>query len=198
MSLYRKVKSVERLFSELQQEISAFQSASELHCKTGCGKCCFKPDIEATILEFIPHAYFVYKQGKAFEWLNKLKEDSSPVCTLLNPFLIGKGQCSTYNYRGLICRLFGYSGRRNKYGKIELVTCDIIKTEQADTYNKTKQGIENGLMQLPIMHHYYSRLTTIDPALSDKFYPVNQAIRKAIEVVLHYYAYRPGRLPKSA
>jgi len=40
------------------------------------------------------------------------------------------------------------------------------------------------------MSEYYMRMHAIDPDLSRDFYPINQAIRKAIEAVLQYYAYR--------
>ena len=52
MSLEEKVQQVEVVFQQLDQAISKFQSTSTLHCKFGCGKCCFKADIEATTLEF--------------------------------------------------------------------------------------------------------------------------------------------------
>jgi hypothetical protein len=58
MSLEEKVNLVKAVFEKLDKEIAAFQSWSGLHCKFGCGKCCTKPDIEATILEFLPFIYF--------------------------------------------------------------------------------------------------------------------------------------------
>jgi hypothetical protein len=42
------------------------------------------------------------------------------------------------------------------------------------------------------MGHYYTRITTIDPSLAE-FYPINKAMQKALEVVMHYYAYRSRR-----
>ena len=62
---------MELVFEKLDQEIATFQSWSGLHCGWGCGKCCFKPDIEATILEFLPFAFYLHQQDKAFEWLEK-------------------------------------------------------------------------------------------------------------------------------
>jgi uncharacterized protein len=189
LSLIEKVRAVEEVFQELDKSISTFQSWSTLHCKAGCGKCCFKPDIEATILEFLPFAHHLYQRDDAYAWLDKLQASDQEVCHILNPTQAGAGLCSEYPYRGLICRLFGYSARVNKYGAPELVTCQIIKTEQQGAYEQTQQKIAGG-DPLPVMNQYYMQLHAIDPELARNFYPVNQAIRKAIETVLHYYAYR--------
>jgi len=188
-SLEEKIKSVEAVFEKLDAEISKFQSATSLHCKSGCGKCCFKPDIEATILEFLPFAFHLYQSNQAEEWLTKLEETDSEICLILNPTQAGTGLCSQYSHRGLICRLFGYSARTNKYGKRELVTCQIIKTEQASAFSEAEKKIEQGL-DVPVMNEFYMQLASIDFDLSRDFYPINMAIKKAIEAVMHYYAYR--------
>jgi len=188
-SLQEKVKSVEALFEKLDAEISKFQSATSLHCKFGCGKCCFKSDIEATALEFLPFALHLHQSNRAEEWLDRLQETEAEICLILNPTQAGSGLCSQYPHRGLICRLFGYSARTNKYGKRELVTCQIIKTEQTTAFTAAAHKIDEGL-DVPVMNEFYMQLASIDFDLSRDFFPINMAIRKAIETVLHYYAYR--------
>ena len=189
VSLPGKIQEVEAVFEKLDGEIASFQSWSELHCKTGCGKCCLKPDIEATILEFLPFALHLYKQDKAFEWLDKLKASDSSICLILNPAQGGAGLCTEYPHRGLICRLFGYSARTNKYAKKEMITCQIIKTEQAEKYQHAVAAIGEG-ESIPLMNQYYMQLHGIDRELTKQFYPINRAITLAIEEVLNYYAYR--------
>jgi Fe-S-cluster containining protein len=189
MSVEEKVKAVEAVFENLDAEIADFQGRSSLHCKSGCGKCCFKADIEASALEFLPFAHYLYLNDKAFEWYDNLKKTTSPVCLILNPLQSGAGLCSEYKYRGLICRLFGYSARTNKYGTRELVTCQIIKTEQSVPYEAAEKEINEG-GSVPVMNQYYMRLHGIDAELAREFFPINQAIKRAIEVILHYYAYR--------
>ena len=199
MSIVRKVRAVEKLYGELQQAISTFQSNTGLQCVSGCGLCCQKPDIEATILEFLPFAYHLYIHGKAYEWLDKMEHHQDDhICTLFAPLHVDvqKGMCSQYLYRGMICRLFGFSASMNKYGQPVLATCKMIKTAQADHYEKAQQAVSEG-MQIPIMRHYYSRLCAIDHRLTEKFYPINQAILFAIETVLAYYDYRGKKLPKA-
>ena len=187
--MLEKVRAVEQVFEKLDQEISTFQSWSGLNCAWGCGKCCFKPDIEATILEFLPFAHYLYTQHLAMEWYEKLKESESSLCLILNPTQGGAGMCSQYKHRGLICRLFGYSARTNKYGAKELVTCQIIKTEQGTNFERATERIAGGEV-IPVMSQYYMQLHAIDVELTREFFPINEAIRRAIEVILHYYAYR--------
>jgi Fe-S-cluster containining protein len=189
MTLEEKVQAVAGVFAKLDAEIQSFQSWTGMHCKSGCGKCCFKPDIEATILEFLPFAHHLYRQSEAFEWLEKIKASDSTICLILNPTQAGAGLCSQYVHRGLICRLFGYSARTNKYAAKELITCQIIKTEQPVQFNTAVDGIASG-GAVPMMNEFYMQLHAIDHELTHVFYPINEAIRRAIEVVLSYYAYR--------
>ncbi len=179
---------MEEVFLALDEEISTFRQWSNLGCKTGCGKCCLKPDIEATVLEFLPFAYHIYKQGKAVQWLENPTLAGS-ICSILDGNQIGIGHCSSYSSRGLICRLFGFSARLNKYGHKELISCQVIKTEQAESF-LLAQGKTIAGHQTPLMRDYYMKMYAIDWELSQKFYPINVAIRKALETVLHYYAYR--------
>lgn len=188
MTLPEKVDAVNKVFEQLDTRIAAFQSETTLHCKFGCGKCCFKPDIEASVLEFLPFALYLYQNKQAEQWLERLKTKTDPVCLILNPTQAGAGLCSEYIHRGLICRLFGYSARTNKYGEKEMVTCQIIKTEQAHAYQAATRKIEE--VNVPVMNQVYMQLHAVDYELAQKFYPINQAIQHAIETVLHYFAYR--------
>jgi hypothetical protein len=77
MELGEKVRAIEEVFEKLDQEIASFQSWSGLHCAWGCGKCCYKADIEATILEFLPFAHYLYQQDLAYTWFEKLQANDA-------------------------------------------------------------------------------------------------------------------------
>lgn len=192
MSIAKKVKAVEKVYQRLDQEITQFKNNSGLSCMAGCGACCQKADIEATILEFLPFAYYAFMQDKALDTLEKLKSQPTAICHLLKLGILGgsSGLCSDYVYRGLICRLFGYAAARDKYGNLRLVICNKIKESQAVLYTESIEKIKAG-MEVPVMSQYYSQFSSIDPELTLKFYPINKAMEKALELVLHYYAYRP-------
>lgn len=190
MQLEDKVRAVEAVFDHLDREIAAFRAETGLQCKFGCGKCCFKADIEATPLEFLPFALYLFKNDLAFEWLEKVRTAESSICQILNPTQSGAGLCSEYKHRGLICRLFGYSARTNKYGQREFVTCQIIKTEQQANYEAAASRVASNELNIPVLNQYYLQLHGIDMDLTREFFPINVAIRRAIETVLSYFAYR--------
>lgn len=193
MTIEGKVKLVEQLFQKLEHEIEHFQSESKLHCILGCGKCCTTPDIDASPLEFLPWAFHLFLNGKAEETLEELNKKTNLSCHLYRPLTIvdtTSGSCSNYAYLGLICRLFGYAASRDKYGKLRLATCKIIKENQQESYLNTVEAIGNGLY-VPIFSDYYMNLSQIDYGLGTLILPINQALKRAIEEVLQYYAYRP-------
>ena len=190
MSIERRVQLVENLFYQLEQESAQFQEASGMSCVSGCGKCCAYPDIEASPIEFLPWAFHLFLNGEAEKTLKTLNETNSPTCLIYKPSsIIDSGRCSDYKYRGLICRLFGFAANTDKYGKLRLATCKIIKEGQADKYNSTAEAITKGL-NVPTFTAYYMQLNQIDFRLGNIMLPVNKALKMALEEVLQYYAYR--------
>ncbi|WP_456314753.1 YkgJ family cysteine cluster protein [Pseudomonas shirazensis] len=193
MAIEQKVRLVEALFDRLEIEIRGFQNETHLYCKTGCGKCCSTPNIDASPLEFLPWAFHLFLNGKAEETLEILRNATTKNCFLYRPLSVldsHKGSCSNYRYRGLICRLFGYAANNDKFGKLRLVTCKIIKEEQQENFTKAEEVI-NKSVNVPIFTNYYMQLAQIDFNMGRTLLPINEALRIAIEEVLHYYAYRP-------
>ena len=192
MSIQEKVAAVETLFQNLEIEITTFQKETKLGCIVGCGKCCSTPEIDASPLEFLPWAFHMFLNGKAEETLIELEQNSSATCFLYRPKSLAEftsGNCSTYQYRGLICRLFGFGATTDKYGKLRIATCNIIKEGQKDKYEAATIAI-NTNVSVPIFTEYYMQLSQIDFKLGNVFLPVNKAMKMAVEEVLQYYAYR--------
>jgi Fe-S-cluster containining protein len=187
------INLVEKLFHDLDSEISEFQSHTKLSCVAGCGKCCNHPELDASPLEFLPWAYHLYLNGEAAKVLTTLNNTTSDTCIIYSPISLlekEKGSCSNYKYRGLICRLFGFGANTDKYGKLRLVTCKIIKEGQKENYEQSTDLINKGL-PVPIFTDYYMNLSQIDFKLGNIIVPINKALKLAIEEVLQYYAYRP-------
>ena len=193
MAIEEKVKQVEALFDRLEIEITAFKSDTHLYCNAGCGKCCSTPNIDASPLEFLPWAFHLFLNGKAEETLKELTGISAKNCFLYRSLSIleyHKGSCSNYRYRGLVCRLFGYAANTDKFGKLRLATCKIIKEQQTENFTRAEELI-NKEIYVPIFSDYYMRLAQIDLRMGVILIPINEALQMAIEEVLHYYAYRP-------
>ncbi|CAN5269785.1 YkgJ family cysteine cluster protein [soil metagenome] len=191
MSIPEKVVEVERVFAELDEEISRFKVETGLGCIKGCGECCKKPDIEATVLEFLPMAYHLCQINREIEVLEALeKRDHLPTCTFFSTIISGHeiGLCNNYLHRGLICRLFGFSASKDKEGRPVLATCRIIKTNLATEYQNAVTYIHEGGF-VPVMNQYYMKLLSIDHDLGQTFYPINKAIKIAIEKLSLYISY---------
>ncbi|MFA7447154.1 MAG: YkgJ family cysteine cluster protein [Weeksellaceae bacterium] len=191
MSVEEKVKWVEKLFYQLEQEGVQFAKSSGISCVAGCGMCCTHPEIEASPLEFLPWAFHLFLEGKAEQNLHLLNQSKTLTCFFFKSLSIqGHGRCTDYKFRGLICRLFGYAANADKYGSLRMATCKIIKEGQNDKYNSTEEAISKGLY-VPVFTHYYMQLNQIDFQLGNKTLPINKALKQTLEEVLHYYAYRP-------
>jgi len=191
MNLLEKSLAVKEVFKELDREVADYLGQSNLTCFAGCGRCCMNPKVAATVLEFIPLAFDIYEKGIAEQVMDQLEQTTDlENCMVFQKTTIdsGSGICGTYKYRGLICRLFGMSARKNKYGEKQMITCKKIKEEKSEMYEATGQSINDG-MQIPIANDYYSKLSGIDFKLSDETFPINEAIKKALETVMMYSYY---------
>lgn len=192
MSVISKVREVEKVFADLEKEMNILRHSSGLHCVAGCGKCCHKPDIEASPVEFLPYALHLIRNDKIEEVYDQLLQNTSTQCILFAPVSGSdtKGSCSEYPYRGLICRLFGFTASRRMDGEAKLVTCRIIKEGQPKVVAKIEADLKKDKSSVPLMSDYYFRIRSIDPDLGTKLLPINKAIQTALEVVMGYYAYR--------
>ena len=192
MSIIKKVRAVEKVFQALEKETSEFQIKSGLKCNENCHLCCTKKDIQANSLEFLPLAYHLYITNQAYTFLEKLEQTTlESICILYNPFN-EEGACSYYPYRGLICRLFGFSANLDKNGLKNLITCKTLKTEKKSVYALVQSQMNYNL-NVPLASSYYMKLYSIDLKLSSTYYPINEAIQKAIETVLFYFSFRNKR-----
>ena len=192
MNLFQKSQAVKEVFQELEEEARKFHQEGGMGCISGCGFCCANPNVPASPLEFLPLAFDLYEKGVADDIANQLAMADQPgICVVYrsNSEDNSKGFCGNYANRGLICRLFGASARRNsKTSNKELITCKILKAEKKDSYLAVSQRI-NADMEIPMAPSYYVRLGDIDEQLNQQ-YPVNQAILMALELVLRYKFYQ--------
>ena len=110
-----KIKKVERVFKQLDKETEKFSKQSGLKCVTNCNLCCLKKGLEANVLEFLPLAYYLVKNNLHEAALDLLETNPEHCINMSKTQIPGITEgCSIYDHRGLICRLFGFSGVRDK------------------------------------------------------------------------------------
>lgn len=191
MNLLEKSLEVREVFQELDLEISEYVNKSGLNCFAGCGHCCMNPKISATVIEFLPLAFDIYQDGNAEEVMDKLEitsEEENCMIFKKSGLSVDSGHCGNYIHRGLICRLFGMSVRKDKYGQKQMVICKKIKEGKPDLFLQTTEKINDG-MKIPQANEFYAKLSNIDYRLTDEEFPINTAIKKALEMVMTYNYY---------
>lgn len=184
-------RRVEAVYGEMADTFSGYQQASGLGCRSGCGECCTQTTIEATVLEMLPLALHLFDQGKAEQTLTQLEElPEVSGCFFYHRLSFdGKqGQCSVYQQRPSICRVFGAAGYRDKQGKPALSVCKTIKADRAEKYQQ--HLIILGEQPPPMMMTAKEQVSQLDYELGNKHYPINHAMYLALEKVLFkaYYS----------
>lgn len=188
--IFNEIKSLQALseiYDELEEKITVFKKKGAIECIAGCGQCCetSHENIETTLLEMLPAALYFWKNNQAEALLEKLnRSEKDDCCVLYQPVdpENGKGFCTLYEYRGLVCRLFGFSARVSKDRKTVFQPCMKIKQNLSYLKEKINILIQAGLT-VPVFSNYGQQVSSLDPVLSSKVYGINEALKKALEWV---------------
>ena len=172
------------LYDEIDSEIEAFKSATGLGCIPNCGKCCSSPKvIESTVLEAIPLSIQLWKEEEAESCLRKIQTaDPENPCVLYDPDRSRNGRCIAYQWRPAVCRLFGFSAILNKKGKPVIALCRVLKAKNPGLNDRIQGLIDRGV-KVPVYSFYGERFSFLDPFLAITRYPINEALRMALEAV---------------
>lgn len=116
----------------------------------------------------------------------------SPLCVFYcpDPCGAGKGRCSYYEFRPLVCRLFGFASRRNKRGILELTHCKPIKEAFPTLLHSALIRMSEGL-DTPVYQDSFMHVASIQPHLGYRTLPINLALKSAME---YLYWKRPEAL----
>ena len=166
------------LYGEVDRQTAVFAALSGLHCPGGCGDCCRSEQVEATVLEMLPLAFHLFSTRQAELLIKRLEKDPDvKQCLLYQADFCRQGMwgCSQYPHRGLVCRLFGFAGSRDRTGKPQLAQCKVMKTVEGTV------AIENlpvGVM--PLFSETGMRITSLNPTLGTERLPINRAILNSL------------------
>lgn len=174
------------VYADLEQRIAAFKRGTGIDCLEKCTHCCATAKfVEASIFEMLPLSLHFWQEGRAEEVLEKLEgiHPEAP-CILLNvnPSDELSGGCSLYRFRPLICRLFGFSATMDKCGNPHVVVCNPLKERDKEIADRIDQRIREGI-SVPLVPDFSSRIAFLHPHFGQEKYPVNIALREALEIV---------------
>jgi Fe-S-cluster containining protein len=174
-----------RIYQEIDYKTARLQLAFGLHCPSLCGACCDSNKVEATVLEALPLAEEIYqrKEQEAVRFALEQrinKADFRCVLYQTNPSVPGIGRCSYYEFRPLVCRLFGFALRRDKFGNLELSICKIIKERTPDAVLRAEIAISEGL-DVPVYQDSFMRIASMDPGIGFRRLAINLALKEALE-----------------
>lgn len=172
--------NLQKLYNEMSDSFSSYQSSTGWNCLTSCGKCCLNPEVDASILEMIPMAYSIHQEGSLDEWFEKLKSSNQSHCLVYQQGeKDGEGKCGRYKDRPSLCRMFGVSGYYNKQHEISLSVCKLIK----EKFNLSQIELIGKKEETPMMIDWSMKLASLDPKLIQDKMPINRALLGALEMV---------------
>ncbi len=173
-------------YNQMSQVFSSYQDQSALKCPSGCGDCCFNPDIEATPLEMLPMALSLLDKGQLdADFLASLDQHTYCVSYQKTSADGAKGTCKNYNYRPSICRMFAVAGFKNKDESISLSVCRKLKEKYPNDFGR----VSNNPGDAPIMEKWSTRIRLLDPSLGLEYHKINIALKIMAEKVLTLATY---------
>jgi Fe-S-cluster containining protein len=173
------LEQINRVYTRIDNQVKTFQLKTGLRCPNGCGTCCPTADVQVSILEMLPAAYEILRQGTSADWLERIDADpAGAVCVFYGhqPAPDAQGHCGFYVYRPAVCRLFGFATVRNRAGTRELSVC--MQAKNADpAVVAAARAHQAGA---PCFSDVCTEISLLDMPLGARLMPINQALRRAL------------------
>ena len=183
----KDMSTADLVAAELQRigaEAEAFSDQSGIRCRRGCGECCLKPAIEATVLEMLPLAETLLDTFTADAVYDAAAAAPDGRCVLYRPDPLepSLGRCSRYSLRPSVCRLFGFAAVSDRSGGApQLASCHWHKALQPDAVRAAQAAIDHGAA-VPRYSEATLRLGLLAPGQAGfQHIAINRAIMAAIE-----------------
>ena len=176
--LVSRIRTIRSIYGKLSEKQKRFYERFSVACMQGCGKCCegFVPDITGGEAAFL--AFGLISEGRDEEVLARLAayDPASGMCPMYAPEN-PEAHCTAYEWRPLICRLFGGAASENKEGRPVFHTC------KWNTLGKelTPEELEAHKRDFVLMADYGQML---DQSLGEtRTMPLYEAVPAAIEKI---------------
>lgn len=166
------IKDVQTQLNNISLEVDSFVESTNLRCPTGCGACCYSPEIEAMPVEMLPLAELALTNSHI-----NLETKQCPFFQP-NPLNSSKGRCTAYNLRPSLCRIFPYGTSKDKKGGIKWNPCS--KMVDKEGIERSRKVIENGKgLTYTIARQ---KLQDLQPSLAETM-PINEALMSAMQYI---------------
>jgi Fe-S-cluster containining protein len=173
-SLAEPLRALDRIYARIEAEQTEWIAATPFRCPFGCGSCC---------AEFEPEILDVEALYLAAWWLSA-HPDRPPApatsagrgCALSDPD--GEYHCTAYGGRPLVCRLFAYSGDRDKLGRARFRLCAKMP---GDVRDYGAEALVDRFGRLPpVMGDLAGEADALLPGRSGQRRPLRDALPAAI------------------
>lgn len=186
MNLDEKILAVEKIFSVIDVATDNVKKTTGLSCARGCGKCCSNPAIESTVLEMMPMAQNILESGDVEAVLSAAALHDKGICVFFEASVPdgSSGKCLAYDKRPSLCRMFGFAGRRNKFGANEFSYCAVHKRDIPDAVSNAEKLAAAHKVEVPLFTFYTQQIENLDPDLGHQRYGINKSLLLAMENLL--------------
>lgn len=190
---YDIINGLDAVYGIIEERETAWKAASRVSCMNNCGTCCvaFEPDVlecEALYLAL----WLIENEPAAARAIRDRtypmeRTDNAAGCFLYDPD--NPYHCTVYGGRGLICRLFGYTGSHGKEGSVIWKPCrflpDMVLSAHVPPLSH-RQYEAAELKQLfnelpPVMSDCMEQALSISPDSSGRTWPLREILPKAIQ-----------------
>lgn len=184
-SLEEPLNALDALYADADAATSAWISDSRIACPPGCGACCerFVPDILP--VEALYLAAWARKNApEAIERVSAFDGTMCPLYVKDNPH-----HCTVYGGRPLICRMFGYSGMKDKDGNAAFSLCFAMSHPSGLRKFTSEETVREFGKTPPVMADYGMATASILPDSAGKRSLLPFALADAaarIETILRY------------
>jgi len=174
-----RIDYIRNIYCELKEKEDKFRETFDVSCRKHCCECCrhFMPDIMEAEADYM--AFGIIAEGRADEVLARIDSISSddPPCLMLRQD-DADHPCTEYQWRPLICRLFGDAASKDKEGRPAFRKCKW----NVDGHDVSCEEMEKNPDALVSMSDYGMRMEDIDID-SNSTLMMGEALKKAIEKV---------------
>lgn len=176
--LRERLEAVADIYRRADDSVAAFSGASGLSCPSGCGTCCegFVPDILPAEAAYLATFLAARDRDAAFAMAAsgleaRERDDGRVGCPLYlddTPY-----HCSVYEGRPLVCRMFAFSGVRDKHGKPSYSPCRLMPGNGGAAQPEA-----------PVMGDRGAELVALDPENAGDRRPLPEALGLQLSRVL--------------